>query len=499
MTEKFDIAIIGAGLGGLECALMLSKHGKKVCVLEKNPLIGGCLQTFRRDGHKFDTGFHYVGGLDEGQMLNKLFSYFGLMDLPWVKMSDECFDEVFIKDKHYNIPQGYDKYKQALTTYFPDQKDGIEKWVDLLKKVGDNIEKSFAPKTTDDFYTQSLFAQSAYKYLTDIFSNQDIIDVISGPSIKMELCAEKLPLYTFAQINSSFIQSAYRLRGGGMQIAETLRKQIEANGSVVKRNAEVINAKACDGKLEALVLKNTDLVYADIFISDIHPSATMNLMADSGLLRNIYRKRINNLENTFGMFTTHLQLKPNAIKYLNKNIYAYSESDLWHIDQTPSKGDVKEILISMNPPQNTESEYVDSIDVLTPMKWSEVEKWFGTKIESRGKDYEQLKQNVAVKSLEIASKYIAGLKESVDKIYTSTPLTYCDYIGTKDGSAYGIRKDYNQPMFTILTPRTPIPNLYLTGQSLNLHGILGTSMTSIFTCAEILGLETIVKDLNKVK
>ena len=104
-----------------------------------------------------------------------------------------------------------------------------------------------------------------------------------------------------------------------------------------------------------------------------------------------------------------------------------------------------------------------------------------------------------MKSLEIASKYIAGLKESVDKIYTSTPLTYCDYIGTKDGSAYGIRKDYNQPMFTILTPRTPIPNLYLTGQSLNLHGILGTSMTSIFTCAEILGMETIVKDLNKVK
>jgi hypothetical protein len=51
-------------------------------------------------------------------------------------------------------------------------------------------------------------------------------------------------------------------------------------------------------------------------------------------------------------------------------------------------------------------------------------------------------------------------------------------------------------MFTVLTPRTPIPNLLQTGQSLNLHGILGVSMTSFFTCAEILGMETIIKDLH---
>ena len=43
--SKYDIIIIGSGLGGLECGAILSKEGYNVCVLEKNELFGGC---FRR-------------------------------------------------------------------------------------------------------------------------------------------------------------------------------------------------------------------------------------------------------------------------------------------------------------------------------------------------------------------------------------------------------------------------------------------------------------------
>ena len=61
--SKYDIIIIGTGLGGLVCGYMLAKGGRKVLLLEKNAQIGGCLQTFSRFGLKFDTGMHYVGGL----------------------------------------------------------------------------------------------------------------------------------------------------------------------------------------------------------------------------------------------------------------------------------------------------------------------------------------------------------------------------------------------------------------------------------------------------
>ena len=74
---------------------------------------------------------------------------------------------------------------------------------------------------------------------------------------------------------------------------------------------------------------------------------------------------------------------------------------------------------------------------------------------------------------------------AIDRVYTSTPLTYMHYTATQEGSAYGIMKDYNNPMTNILTPRTPIPNLFLTGQNLNLHGILGVSMTTELTLRQI--------------
>ena len=51
-------------------------------------------------------------------------------------------------------------------------------------------------------------------------------------------------------------------------------------------------------------------------------------------------------------------------------------------------------------------------------------------------------------------------------------------------------------MTTVLAPKTPIENVWLTGQNLNLHGVLGVSMTSVITAAQIIGMETIVKDLH---
>ena len=95
MTEKmqeYDVVIIGSGLGGLLCANILAEEGYKVCVLEKNQQIGGNLQTFVRDRVIFDTGVHYLGGLAEGENLNRFFRYFDIMDkLKLEKMDEEVY------------------------------------------------------------------------------------------------------------------------------------------------------------------------------------------------------------------------------------------------------------------------------------------------------------------------------------------------------------------------------------------------------------------------
>jgi phytoene dehydrogenase-like protein len=57
-----DVAIVGGGLGGLQCGYILAKNGLNVCIVEKNPVLGGCLQSYRRRGAEgtleFDAGMH---------------------------------------------------------------------------------------------------------------------------------------------------------------------------------------------------------------------------------------------------------------------------------------------------------------------------------------------------------------------------------------------------------------------------------------------------------
>ncbi|HEV8514866.1 MAG TPA: all-trans-retinol 13,14-reductase, partial [Cyclobacteriaceae bacterium] len=70
-----------------------------------------------------------------------------------------------------------------------------------------------------------------------------------------------------------------------------------------------------------------------------------------------------------------------------------------------------------------------------------------------------------------------------------------DYIGTDDGSLYGVSKDYRDPLKTFISPRTKIPNLLLTGQNLNLHGVLGVTMSAIVTSSEVFGMEYLLEKI----
>ena len=114
----------------------------------------------------------------------------------------------------------------------------------------------------------------------------------------------------------------------------------------------------------------------------------------------------------------------------------------------------------------------------------------------RGDGYEAFKKEKAEKLLDLVEERFPGLRDSIKTYYTATPLSYRDYIGNDDGSMYGIVKDYKNPLKTLISPKTKLPNLYLTGQNLNLHGILGAAMSGLVTCTAILGNEEII---NKIR
>ena len=76
--------------------------------------------------------------------------------------------------------------------------------------------------------------------------------------------------------------------------------------------------------------------------------------------------------------------------------------------------------------------------------------------------------------------------------------TTADSGGWSDGGAmYGIHRSSDNPLQSSLSPHTRIGNLLLTGQDVNFHGMVGTSLTAILTAEAIVGRNIIVEQINK--
>ena len=482
---KYDTVIIGSGFGGLVCASLLSREGKSVLVLERQVQPGGCIQSYQRGGLSFDTGFHYVGGLAEGQRMNRIFSTLGLMDLPWQRLDADGFDQVTIGKQTFAFAEGYDRFVENLSEHFPNEREALQTYVRMLQEV-DTV--AFG---SSDAY--KLFGTSAYEFLTDTIHDPLLLNVLSGTAMKMELRKDSLPLFTFAHGNSSFIQSSWRLRGDGNMIVRTLVDGIKANGGMVVCRSEVQELIEQGGQIVAARCVNGEIYEGRTFISDIHPALTFDMVKDTPLLKRIFRMRMGNMENTFGMFTVSLVLKPKALRYFNHNKYVYRQPNVWTFYEE-GEG-IGGMMISARVPE--EGEYTRQVDLLTPMPWSICEKWQNTTVGHRGGDYLFLKEQIADECIAFAETVIPGLSGMVSRRYTSTPLTYRDYTLTPNGSAYGVRKDCRNLVMTMLSSRTPIPNLLLTGQNLMLPGLEGVTMTALLTCTDLIGndkIQTIIKD-----
>ena len=436
--SKYDIIIIGSGLGGLECGAILSKEGFNVCVVEKNAQFGGCFQTYQRKGHLLDTGIHYVGSLDEGQVMNQYFRYFGIMDKLKIKrLDDAAFDTIYYKGKTYDYAMGYPQFIETIT---PDP---------ALRNV---------------------LAGSALLYggLKDVST-----------------------FYQHAMINHSYIEGAYRFVDGSMQVSLELINVIRANGGTVLNNSEVTRIIVENEKVQGVIINGEERLESDFVISNMHPQRTLEILDKNRSIKNAYISRIRSLENTYGIFTLYLIMKKRSTPYQNRNLYLHANNKVWY-DKLLYPGRTTNCMISMQA-SSEDSQYASVISILTPMYIDELSAWKDTTPEHRGEDYQSFKKEKAKQILRFIRGHGIDLSENIEEMYATTPLSYRDYTGTVDGSAYGIIKDYKCPQIGFVSTRSRLGNLFLTGQNLNVHGALGVTLTAMLTCAEFVGQEYLAK------
>ena len=238
-----------------------------------------------------------------------------------------------------------------------------------------------------------------------------------------------------------FRMSVWRLKGGGKTLVDAL-----SEGQDIRLHKQVTAVED-----RTVTCADGSRYTADIVISDIHPKQLLRLLRDH--VRPAWRARIETRTDGPGIFSVNAKLRPGAIPHLNHSIFLWNEL-MVHFGERAADGSARSLdLMAFETPSSDQ--------IVMP-----------------GSDRASLAESLILK----AAARLPGLPEAIERYWTSSAKTWEHFTGTPGGTAYGIRKrgpeDY-------LTPRTPLPWLFLTGQNIGLHGVLGTSVSAINTCNAI--------------
>ncbi len=496
MKDKYDVIIIGGGLGGLLSANILSREGMSVCLVEKNNKLGGSIQSFSKNKTIFNTGLNYTESLGEGEVLNRYFKYFKIMDKLKIKQLDiDGFNKVSFEDNtEYLFAQGHNNFVEKLSAQFPGSKDSLKTYIETLKGICYSFPLYNLDSVSGKTMPEKVMQSSAYKYLQSVHPNKKLQNVLAGMNSLYGGVPDKTPLYVHALINYSFINSTWRFVDGSSQLVAKISKVIKNNGGEIFLSTKVTSISGRNRQVEYVVLENGEKIYANKVISNMHPATTLKMVSPE-LNKKFYRTRICSLKNTIGMFTIYMVLKKNHFPYYNHNFHHYKTENAWTTNY--SEKTWPEHYFMYTPASSKSDKWANGLIIMTYMDYSEVKKWGNTFVENRGQEYLEFKHKKAEKLIDLLEKKFPNIRKSIDRYYTSTPLTYRDYTGTPEGSSYGILKDYNDPFSTIISAKSRIRNLYFTGQNLNIHGILGVTVSAVLTSSEILGYNYLIDKIRK--
>ena len=487
--KQYDVLVIGSGLSGLFSALLLAKAGKSVCVLEKNQQYGGNLQTFVRNNTLFDTGVHYIGSLAEGQVLYEYFKDVGIA----AHLSLECldingYDRICFGDTPnviYPHAQGYENFVKQLLSYFPNEKKALEEYAHTMQSICDKFPLYRHKQAVADYDVHTL-SLKLLDFLNSITNNERLKAVLLGSNFLYGGTDEQTPLYVHALSVNSYIESAWRLTQGGSQITNLLIDKLRQYGADLFNQREVVGFEYNEGNtINTVLTKQGEQFVAKQIISAIDVKQLLNITGKTPF-KPSFCKRVQGLQPTVAAFSLHLVLKPNSFRYLPYNVYWFKDNNsVYHATNYPTNNFPISYMLSMNPPKDSR-EYTDNVTILTYMNTDELQRWqnsFTTNTEGnpRGNQYEVFKSQRAMDLLDVVAQQFPTLKSAIAHYYTSTPLTYRDYIGNPTGALYGYKKNANHIMESVFMPQTHIKNLYVTGQSVAMHGLVGVTISAVLT------------------
>lgn len=497
-TRPYDAIVIGSGMSGLTAAVILAKEGKRVLVLEQHYRPGGFLHRFfRKGGVEFDVGFHYVGGVEKGQVLGTYLDYLGVCErLRFIPFDPEGYDELRFPELEFVIPAGEERYRERLLAAFPGEGAVIERYFRDWRAIVDGFAFYRLRTEQDVGHADRWLSVSLGAYLRELGVSPRLASVLASQSPLYGVEPRRAPVGLHALVTDSFLQNPYAIQGGGDTLAEAMVAQVRALGGEVKLRRRVTEIRVSEAReVTGVRTERGEEFFAPLVVSCAHPKVTLRLLPD-GVLRPGFRRRVLAMEDGPATLSVFVTTDADLSKYARRNVYKYQIADL---DRVYDNVDRPHEFVFVTVPTAREGRTKSGLHEVIGLgflDWRRVQRWEQTHTGERGPDYEAFKQEQAGDLMRLVYETIPELRGHVVSIEAASPLTNRDYAGSEHGAAYGIHHTIEQSGRYGLRPRTRIGGLFLAGQSVLMPGVCGVTISAFHTCSIILGTEYLMRKVH---
>lgn len=487
MIRGYDAVVIGAGNGGLSAAAFLSNNGKRVLVLEKENRPGGCAVSIRRGRFEFEASLHELCQMGTGKYrgaARKLLESYGL-SVDWVEIG-EAFRSIVKGENGFDVtmPADVEGFIEEMEKAVPDSSgimrqileigrmlsDGVE-WLaahgneprglsklEMLLKYGDLMK--LVPVSTEEAMKRFGVPERA----KEIF--ESYWDYVSADSEGMSFAVYCFMVYTY------LTQKPWTARMRSNEISLAFDRAIRDAGSDIWYNAEVSSIDAKNGKVKGVSLSDGEYIETDHVIADLMPDTVFGKLIDPNEVPERERKLISARRRAQTPFTVYLGLDipKEELGFSGYDTFVRNSGDTHR--QYLDSGDIE-----------THGDYCvtvlnEAVEDASPEGTCIVQfsKFYADGAFSglTAENYRETRDRIANETVSDFEKLCGRkIRDHIEEIVISTPVTWARYLGTPGGDVYGYVPEGWDGMF----PRTESGHrLDHTIEGLRLCGGAGTQM-----------------------
>lgn len=446
IDNKYDVVIIGAGIGGLTCGCYLAKAGMKVLIVEQHYQVGGYCTAFKRGDYVFDAVVHSIGNFSEGSAVNKIMTELNLQDKIKLVRCDPS-NVLKVRDFYIGFYNDYKKTQTILVGCFPEEKSNIIKFLDYIKNT----------RSLQSYI--ELKGKTFWDFLKSYFKDEKLINILSFPLGNIGLSARRAAAFSGLMLYRDFIfDGGYYPQGGMQNFANAFSESFISFGGSILTKTKVDKIIIKDKKIRGIE-SNNQKIYANYIVSNCDGYQTFFQLLDPNILSRDFKLKIENRMPSVSSFLLYLGLNKRVENFVKEcSIYWYFDdfdiNNYYDLAINNMLNMPPQYLIATFPSMYettmaTEGKSSMRLHVLAPFK---------------DKDYwERNRKKLGEVLIQKANNLIPNIESSIEINVDATPHTLHKYTLNNSGAAVGWAPIMDQVYENRIGKETEIEGLYLTG------------------------------------